>query len=104
MLQIAIGRNVPTKLFGDIPMDDENWLLFQQMVEESVMANTLKGIADTKANGVSNWQGVAEETCLFVWFDIESLSEKAYDDLADIAKRYAQDAIAVTFGETKFVR
>lgn len=103
MLQIAIGRNVPTKLFGDIPMSDENWLLFQQAVEEIVMVCTLKGVADTKANGVSNWQGVSEDTCIFVWFDLDSLPSVVYEELSDIAKQYGQDAIAVTFGETKFI-
>ena len=84
-------------------MLDEVWLLFQQRVEEFVMYSTGSGIADTKANGVSNWENVSEDTCIFVWFDITSLSEKALDGLATIAKQYGQDAIAVTFGETQFV-
>jgi hypothetical protein len=98
MLQIAIGRNI-----GSEPMSDNLWLWFQQTVEETVMIHTLKGIADTKANGVSNWENVSEDTCIFVWFDLESLPEVVYEELATIAKQYEQDAIAVTFGETKFV-
>ena len=99
MLQISIGRNIGKSL----PLVDSEWLLFQQAVEEAVMVHTLKGIADTKANGVSHWQGVSEDTCIFVWFDLESLPEVVYEELATIAKQYEQDAIAVTFGETKFV-
>jgi hypothetical protein len=99
MLQISIGRNIGKSL----PLVESEWLLFQQAVEEAVMVHTLKGIADTKANGVSHWQGVSEDTCIFVWFDIEALPLSLKFELKNIAKQYGQDAIAVTFGETEFI-
>lgn len=105
MLQIAIGRNVPTKLVGgeSLPMLEEHWIDFQKKVEASVARNATGTVANTKAYGVSEWDGEPEDTCIFVWFAVESLPSVVYEELATIAKQYGQDAIAVTFGETKFV-
>lgn len=103
MLQISIGRNIPTKLFGGVPMSDKVWLQFQQNVEDFLMLHTTQRLADTKANGVSHWNGESEETCLFVWFDTKTLPKVAYEGIRTIAKQYGQEAIAVTFGNTELV-
>lgn len=99
MLQIAIGRRI---FDTDEVLSDSEWLSFQQTVEELVQTET-GSLANTKALGVSSFEGVAEETCLFVWFDVDSLNRYTRLGLAELATDFSQFSIAVTFGNTEFV-
>lgn len=100
MLQIAIGRNMNDT---GLPMNESLWLRFEREVITVVNGWTGQYAPNTIAYGKSSWQGVAEETCLLVWFDVESLPSGALFGLKNIASQYWQDAIAVTFGNTEFV-
>lgn len=99
MLQVAIGRRI---FDTDQNLSDLSWLAFQQDVEESLQARWGK-LADTKALGVSSFDGVAEDTCIFVWFDVNTIDYIVESTLSMIATRYSQYSIAVTVGETTFI-
>ena len=52
----------------------------------------------------SDFEGVAEETCLFVWFDTESVTQETRRKLAYVASAYRQYSIAITSGNTVFIK
>jgi len=100
MLQIAIGRRI---FDTDDVLTDNEWLDFQSGVEEIVQSQG-ETLADTRAVGVSNFEGMAEETCLFVWFNTESVTQETRRKLAYVASAYRQYSIAITSGNTVFIK
>ena len=101
MLQIAIGR-VLYETGED--MTESMWLDFQSSVEELICLDHAGSFADTKALGYSHYESVREETCIFVWFFAEPLTFETDRKLSILAKAFGQDAVAVTVGNTKFVK
>lgn len=99
MLQIAIGRRI---FDTGHHLSDSEWLAFQQTVEELVQTET-GSLANTKALGVSEFLGQSEDTCLFVWFEVDSLNRFTRGLLADVVTEFQQFSIALTFGETEFL-
>lgn len=100
MLQIAIGRRI---FDTDNVLDTSDWLLFQQLTEEAVQTQG-ETLADTRAVGVSNFEGKAEDTCIFVWFNCSWLAPETVKALALLATEFSQFSIAVTYGNTEFIK
>lgn len=106
MLYVAIGRNV-----GDKPMSGRDWELFRAEVIRAVREGSGGRILpnpNTIAFGHSEWNGVSEETAVFVWFDYPTVAGIGLDNivvqkLKKIAKHFGQEAIAYTISETQFV-
>lgn len=99
MLYVSIGRNV-----GDTPMTQIRWAFFVEAVTSAMSLYEDLPSPDTVAHGVSNWDGMEEDTAVFVWFEKHSgLRENTVLKLAEIAKEYGQEAIAYTVAPTSFV-
>lgn len=97
MLYVSIGRNV-----GDVPMDDETWQEFQDLVIHAVSNWEWVGV-DTRAVGQSRFGNMSEETAVFIWFDKNSpLSSQCLSELGDIARRFGQESIAWSVAPTQF--
>lgn len=95
MLYIAIGRNA-----GKFPMTTEDWGNFQYQVRGAISSSY--GSPDTVAHGVSSYEDMPEDTCVFVWFDVNDLSAHLEIRLGAIAKYFGQDSIAWSVSETRF--
>jgi hypothetical protein len=115
-LTISIGRNVPNKSVAKVNatstddvawneyrgswyLGERDWLDFQIGVETIFR----DGMANTRAEGTSVWDGDVEETCIFQWFDAPRPTEDELAQLRKLADEYGQDAIAVTYATPKFI-
>jgi hypothetical protein len=99
MLYIAIGRNV-----GESPMPEDRWVMFRESVEDIVLMGEGLKYPDTRAVGESNFEGMPEETAVFVWFDkSDDLREITVQALGELSRKFGQESIAWTVaGETRF--
>lgn len=113
-LTISIGRNVPNKkiiyvksgvtttfdaYLGSWVLSESDWLDYQAGVE-SIFRD---GMAQTRALGVSVWDGVQEDTCVFQWFNASRPTEDELAQLRKLADDYGQESIAVTYAKPKFI-
>ena len=113
-LTVSIGRNVPNNkvitlspsivarfdaYVGAWMLDELDWLSFQESVE-SIFRN---GKAETRALGVSVWDSVEEDTCVFQWFNAPLPTESELAELRKLADKYGQESIAVTYAAPKFI-
>jgi hypothetical protein len=115
-LTISIGRNIPAENVADILMSERvsiqlntsrdswelqtsDWLDFQQSVE-SIFRN---GKAETRAIGESVWDGQEEDTAVFQWFNSPKPTEEQLAELREIANKYGQESIAVTWATPTFI-
>ncbi len=115
-LTISIGRCVPDNKFhelrlaGDVgvqldlakeawELSETDWLKFQESVE-TIFRN---GKAETRATGESVWDGQEEDTCVFQWFNAPKPTKEQLEQLREIANKYGQDAIAVTYATPTFI-
>ena len=97
---IGIGRKVGT---GEL-LTDNRWEWFKCEVR-----GTLKGLDATiiaECEGSGEWEGVSEPCACFV-FELDVTDEAGWTVLramlADTARRYGQEAIALTIGKTEFI-
>lgn len=95
---VSIGRNV-----GAVPMTDREWEAFRAAVSACIARAGNLSILFT-GTGVGTWTDadgveVIEQSATWVVEDVIDI-EGLTLDLARTAKRYGQDAIAVTTGET----
>lgn len=100
MLQIAIGRRI---FDTDDFLDDDSWLDFQSGIEKVVRDEHWIS-PNTRALGQSEFEGKSEETYVLVYFDCSWLSPETVRSFRILASAYQQFSIAVTFGETNFVK
>jgi hypothetical protein len=94
VLYISFGRNV-----GQYPMSDRQWGKFQVAVRDLVRDGVRAIEPDTVTFGTANWggieEGIEEENCVMVWFDINAgLTQSAQNRLSEIADDFGQEAIA----------
>lgn len=97
---ITIGRNV-----GSVPMASEVWADFVADVRHAATSTIGAPNMIIKGEGGS-WEGVAEESAVFVILDaseIVTVRLALRRRLANLATTYAQDAIAVAFGTSSLV-
>lgn len=102
MLYVALGRNR-----GDVSnmrLSDVDWALFVSDVVETVRLSERVGLPDTTAFGESSFGGVPEETCVLVWFDVNTFSGALDEALGVVAKHYGQKSIAYSVSETFFAQ
>lgn len=115
-LTISIGRNIPEENVADILLSESlsiqlntainawelqyaEWLEFQESVE-SIFRN---GKAETRATGASVWDGQEEETAVFQWFNSPKPTKEQLAELRELANKYGQEAIAVTYATPTFI-
>lgn len=98
MLYVALGRNVDDK-----PMALDRWEEFQGRVVSAIYTETFVD-PDTKAYGNSRYGSMREETCVMVWFDVNSkLSALTVEYLRLIAVEFGQESIAWSVSAPEFV-
>lgn len=94
---ISIGRNVGSK-----PMAAPKWGDFRHAVARDLRgASADVHVADAKSSG--EWNGIAEESRTWVAVVDSSALKAVRSNLADAARRFDQDAIALTTGQTELV-
>jgi hypothetical protein len=96
---VTIGRNV-----GSEPMPAPRWEEFRSGIRQT-LANLLCPDFSASYDGTGEWDGVAEDSTLFVASGItrEVTSTYLRAVLAQYADEYDQDAIALTVGTTDLV-
>jgi len=95
---VAIGRNV-----GDEPMTSRLWRAFQGDVQDALQACGHEPVFMAKYQGTGRWQGRTEHSVMLsASFDASVDSEALAEALGVIARRYRQDAVALTVGELRF--
>lgn len=94
-ITVSIGRNVGTE-----PLSDPTWRTFRTTVG-NVVATWCETIYVSDAGCVGHWDGVDEESRTWVgeWAGYGE-PNLLIDRLAEVARVYGQDAIAVTTGTT----
>ncbi len=104
---IGFGRNVAAPEFAKdwapATLSPERWTQFQSDVYvETVAAG---GDVHFRGTGDGTWDGVSEEAACVVFFAGPDFRWSSYREaLGRIARRYSQDAIAITGGESDLVR
>jgi hypothetical protein len=95
----TIGRNV-----GSTPLSDEGWDDFKRETADHLGA-LLKPSLTFTYEGSGEWDGVAEDSAIIVLvatqYTTDLVNVRAV--LADLCKRYEQDAIALTYGNGELV-
>lgn len=99
---ITIGRNV-----GDVPMPDEQWHAFQQDVN-SIIGNVADpGGFFERHTGIGVWSLAPEQSHKQAFGQDEPLTDldlhNVRVNLAELARRYQQDAIALTIGQSELI-
>lgn len=98
MLYVSIGRNV-----GEVPMSDDKWAEFQNEVADCIEREVYVS-PDTIAHGNSRYGSMREETCVMVWFDVNShLFDVTLMELEEVAVKYGQECIAWSVSMTEFI-
>ena len=98
-ITVTIGRNV-----SDVPMPEQRWRAFEQDVQELLSRAT--GASTETHRGVGSWEGVVEESTKVTLLADSPLNVNIgyiRVNLADLARLYDQDAIALTIGESELV-
>ena len=91
-LTISVGRNV-----GSTPMSDDDWLTFRSVVSFAIGATV--GRHDTIHSGTGIWNGVPEDSTIWTLFTPRPYLSKLVEELAEVARAFDQDTIAVTIGQ-----
>lgn len=98
---IGIGRRIGT---GEL-LSNANWEAFRAELRGLVKGCNGEVIAEMEGEG--EWEGV-KEPCACIVFDGAAMREYGWivlrKMLADMAKEYGQDAIALTIGQTEFIK
>ena len=100
-VQVSIGRNTSP----GIPLPKIAWYNFQRDIGEALWEN-VAGAAQWEEvhTGTGSWDGQTEESAHITVLDVFWLDREALTrDLASIAKRYGQDAIALTVTEPELL-
>lgn len=99
---VTIGRNVK-----GVPMRGEKWEAYRSSLR--LLAHRYGRII-TRAQGVGVWKGRTEETYLIVFILPPVIGQVARQvltlrqDLAELARDYQQDSIALLVGVPEFVQ
>lgn len=88
---VSIGRNV-----GAEPLSDEGWECFQDATEKAILRRRASIL--TSVAGVSDWQGLEEQTVLYLLTISSAEVPTLRIGLAHLAKSYRQDAIGFVGG------
>ena len=117
-LTVSIGRNVPSDRVINVPSDsvefdydshisrgvwrltEKAWLDFQIEIDEHLYG---KSLADTRALGVSIYDGIGEDTAVFQWFNAAKPTDGQLNVIREIYSRYGQECVAVTYAAPKFI-
>lgn len=96
---VTIGRNV-----DDQPLWSFEWQEFRAIVG-ATLDNLLAPDFSASYDGRGQWNGVSEDSTTFVASGVTTHTPRQtlVDAMAHLAKRYGQDAIAVTIGLTTLV-
>lgn len=102
-LSVTIGRNV-TNIGVTLPMDGHVWQKFKNRTHAIVRA-----LGQTETfNGQGEWDGVVEDSAMFSTRQEEPYSDSQIAALRDalklLAYAFAQDAIALTIGESELIK
>jgi hypothetical protein len=99
---VTIGRNIGGS--DAVPMADHLWQEFRALTG-STLANLLAPDFSASYDGVGEWDGVKEDSTLFVASGVTSTatSETLRLVLETLARKFGQDAIALTIGQTELV-
>ena len=115
-ITVTIGRNAPVTdptlpQYHDVtgervtaPMSDQRWHAFEQDVQELLSRAT--GAATETHHGVGSWGGVTEESTKVTLLADNPLNVNLgyiRVNLSDLARKYEQDAIALTIGESELI-
>jgi hypothetical protein len=101
-VSVTIGRNIGGS--DAVPMADHLWQEFRALTG-STLANLLAPDFSASYDGVGEWDGAPEESTLFVASGVTSTttSETLRLVLETLARKFGQDAIALTVGTTELV-
>jgi hypothetical protein len=91
---VSIGRNV-----GDSPMSEGRW---ESFCDETLFTVDSLGDVYFLGTGGGNWGQEQEQSYTVVASIDVSRKRELVDSLAICARKFSQDAIAVTFGTTVF--
>ena len=98
---IGFGRRIGT---GEL-LSSIKWGCFRAQARGGLKGCGATIIADCEGTG--EWEGV-EEPCACIVFDGSNITPIGWqvlrEMLADLAKEYGQDAIALTTGATEFIK
>lgn len=96
---VTIGRNI-----GDVPMSEDDWHAFAYGVESALLASLTGADASTSTHyGRGVWQGIAEDSAIISAIATRGADDKLRPALADLARLYGQDAIAVVSAPSALV-
>lgn len=94
---VSIGRNV-----YEAPLSDAHWSDFRKDVHASLRPHLIDlFVADALSSG--KWDGITEESRTWVALISEDALPALHASLAEDARNWGQDAIAVTAGITTLV-
>jgi len=100
-VQVSIGRNTSP----GISLNDITWYNFQRAVSDSLWLNT-RGVGRWVENhkGIGLWEDQREESAHITVLDVFSIDREALSrDLAAIAERYGQSAVALAVTEPELI-
>ena len=101
VVSVTIGRNV-----GTTPMSDVRWATFEDEVSEYLSSGMQSDDTLEIHRGRGIWDGVEEESTKITLLTNSTLPYGTIglrEFLSDLARRYDQDAIALTVGESELV-
>lgn len=96
---VTVGRNI-----GEKPMPRSDWDIFRGHVDLTLQ-NLLQPDFSASYDGQGEWEGISEQSTTFVFSGVKTSVGRdiVTHVLADAAKRFGQDAIALTIGGTTLV-
>lgn len=103
IVYVTIGRNV-----NDTPMSDELWTDFVTETRLNVYVSqsfATHNPSETQVHyGMGEWNGITEESAIVSLYTESGINREILETLLDETKRkFRQDAIAVTYGDSKLV-
>ena len=91
---LTVGRNIQ-----GVPMSDERWAEFRSDLS-GLVYESAKDIFTYEALGHGLWDGVREDSVTWVF---SPYGEVRRSDIARLAAKYEQDAIALVMGESELI-
>ena len=105
-VQVSIGRNTSpgVPMSGAGPFEGV-WYRFQRDISDALWRNTRGGTRWQEAHyGTGQWEDQPEDSAHITMLDVFWLDREALSrDLAAIAKRYGQAAVALTVTEPELI-
>lgn len=108
IVTVNIGRNL-----DDRPMSDQQWATFQELVSVLLAETVGKVSYSLTGDCESHWQGEVEQSASFNVVDAQVSADDAARfrnpvqylriGLANLARRYGQEAISLTVGHVELV-